>query len=262
MGDHHVPFQDHIDLLQFFLGNRDEIVERIQAVLNAQRKPIDYLQDGPLLFRHFEECFFTLAAITPAQSRLRAQLEEAHWAHGFKPRDLQGLHNGLVDPAELMIRGFYLWRQTRWPGRNGRIHYAHTLFNVYVIRCLELLSMRIWDAGASGASDRLAQVQGVLDQLWTIAPSDQPVLVGDARWLIQMAQSPATDDLGAYFDVAKHIERLSEEDRIAVHAAGVRMAAGHLRSQIRYYAIKKTVSLDEQSLVLSTRSSNALDFAL
>ena len=40
------------------------------------------------------------------------------------------------------------------------------------------------------------------------------------------------------------------------------MAAGHLRSQIRYYSMKKAVSLDEKSLVLSTRNSNALDFAL
>jgi hypothetical protein len=40
------------------------------------------------------------------------------------------------------------------------------------------------------------------------------------------------------------------------------MAAGHLRSQIRYASLKKTVSLDEKSLVLSTRNSNALDFAL
>ena len=89
------------------------------------------------------------------------------------------------------------------------------------------------------------------------------MLVRDARWLIQMAQSPATDDLGAYFDVAQHIaETLSDEDRIEIHKAGVRMAAGHLRSQIRYYAMKKAVSLEEQSLLLSTRNSNALDFAL
>jgi hypothetical protein len=40
------------------------------------------------------------------------------------------------------------------------------------------------------------------------------------------------------------------------------MAAGHLRSQIRYHSLKKAVSLDETSLVLSTRNSNALDFAL
>ena len=162
-----------------------------------------------------------------------------------------------------MIRGFHLWRQTRWPGRNGRVRYAHTLFNLYVIRCLELLSMRLWDVEASSAGDRLSHVQGVLDQLWKTTPADQPVLVRDARWLIQLAQSPATDDLGAYFEVAEKIaETLSEEDRIEIHKAGVRMAAGHLRSQIRYYSIKKAVSLDEKSLVLSTRNSNALDFAL
>ena len=191
----------------FFLAHRDDIVERIQGVLNAQRKPIEYLQDGSLLSRHFEDCFFTLTGVTHSQSRLRGQLEEAHWASGFRPRELPGLHNGLVDPAEMMIRGFHLWRQTRWPGRNGRVRYAHTLFNLYVIRCLELLSMRLWDAGSSSAGDRLSQVQGVLDQLWTTTPADQPVLVRDARWLIQMAQSPATDDLGAYFEVAEKSQR-------------------------------------------------------
>ena len=162
-----------------------------------------------------------------------------------------------------MIRAFHLWQQTRWPGRNGRVHYAHTLFNLYVIRCLELLSMRVWDDEASSAGDRLSHVQGVLDQLWTITPADQPVLVRDARWLIQMAQSPATDELGAYFDVAEKIaETLSEEDRIEIHKAGVRLAAGHLRSQTRYYSMKKAVPLNEKSLILSTRNTNALDFAL
>jgi hypothetical protein len=258
-----VPFQAHIELLQFFLAHRDDVVERIQAVLNAQRKPSEYLRDGSLLSRHFEDCFFTLAAVTHSQSRLRGQLEEAHWASGFRPREIPGLHNGLVDPAEMMIRGFHLWGQTRWPGRNGRVRYAHTLFNLYLIRCLELLSMRLWDAGSSSAGDRLSQVQGVLDQLWSITTADQPVLVRDARWLIQMAQSPATDELGAYFEVAAKIaETLPEQDRVQIHDAGVRMAAGHLRSQIRYYSMKKAVSLNEKSLVLSTRNSNALDFAL
>lgn len=258
-----VPFQAHIELLQFFLAHRDAIVERVQGVLNAQRRPIGYLQDGPLLSRHFEDCFFTVAGITHSQSRLRGQLEEAHWASGFKPREIPGLHNGLIEPAEMMLRGFHLWRQTRWPGRNGRVRYAHTLFNLYVIRCLSLLSMRQWDAGSSGAGERLSQVQGVLDQLWAATPADQPVLVRDARWLIQMAQSPATDELGAYFEVAEEIaETLPAADRLEIHKAGVRMAAGHLRSQIRYYAMKQEVSLDEKSLVLRTRSSNALDFAL
>ncbi|HEX5107266.1 MAG TPA: hypothetical protein VFV95_02410 [Vicinamibacterales bacterium] len=190
-------------------------------------------------------------------------MEAAHWASGFRPREIPGLHNGLIDPAEMMVRGFHLWQQTRWPGRNGRIRYAHTLFNLYVIRCLALLSMRSWDAGSTSAGDRLSDVQRLLDQLWTTSPPDQPVLVRDARWLIPMAQSPATDDLGAYFEVANKVaEAFSEEDRIEIHKAGVRMAGGHLRSQIRYYSMKKAVALDEKSLVLSTRNSNALDLAL
>ena len=258
-----VPFQAHIELLHFFLLRRDEIVERIQGVLNAQRKPTQYLQDGSLLSRHLEDCFFTLTGVTNSQSRLRGQLEDAHWASGFRPREIPGLHNGPADPAEMMMRVFYLWQRTRWPGRNGRVRYAHTLFNLYVIRCLELLSMRIWDAGASSAGSRLAQVQDVLDQLWRIKTAHQPVLVRDARWLIQTAQSLATDDLGAYFEVAERIaESLSEDDRIEIHKAGVRMAAGHLRSQIRYHSTKNAASLDEKNVVLSTRDSNALDFAL
>jgi hypothetical protein len=263
MGLAQVPFQAHIELLHFFLDHRDEIVESIQGVLNAQRKPTHYLQDGSLLSRHFEDCFFALTGVTASQWRLRGQLEEAHWASGFKPRDIPGLHNGPADPAEMMMRAFYLWRETRWPGRNGRVRYAHTLFNLYVIRCLELLSMRLWDAGAGGAGARLAQLQGVLDQLWKIKTPNQPVLVKDARWLIQTAQSLATDDLGAYFTVAAWIaESFSREDRIEIHRAGVRMAAGHLRSQLRYQSMKKAVSLDDKSLVLSSRDSNALDFAL
>ena len=258
-----MPFQAHVELLQYFLAHRTEIVERIEGLLNAQRKPAEYLRDGALLSRHFEDCFFTLTGITHSQSRFRGQLDDAHWAGGFRPRELPGLHNGLVDPAEMMIRGFHLWQQTRWPGRSGRLRYAHTLFNVYVIRRLELLSMRLWDAESSSAGDRLSQVQGVLDQLWTITPADQPGLVRDARWLIPLAQSPATDELKAYFDVAERVaETLSVADRIEIHKAGVRMAGGHLRSQIHYYSTKKGVSLDETGLVLSTRNSNALDFAL
>jgi hypothetical protein len=258
-----VPFQAHIELLEFFLTHRDVIVERIEGVLNAQRKPLEYLRAGSLLSRHFEECFFTLPGITRSQSRLQGQLDEAHWASGFRPRKLPGLYNSLVDPAEMMMRGFHLWRETRWPGRNGRVRYAHTLFNLYVMRCLELLSLHLWDDGAEGVNERLSHVQGVLDGLWKSSPADQPVLVRDARWLIQLAQSPATDDLGAYFETAQKIaETLSEEDRIEIHKAGVRMTGGHLRSQVRYHSTKKGVSLDEDGLILSTRYTNALDFAL
>src|SRR5262245_7145255 len=249
-----MSFQAHVELLQFFLAHRAEIVDRIEGVLNAQRKPIEHLRDSPALTRHFEDCFFTLAGVTHEQSRSRDQLQEAHWASGFRPRNIPGLHNGLIDPAEMMIRGFHLWQQTRWPGRNGRLHYAHTLFNLYVIRRLELLAMRLWETGSSSAGDRLSHAQSVIDQLWKDSPADQPVLVRDVRWLIQLAQSPATDDLGAYFDVAKHVaEAFSREDRIEIHKAGVRMAAGHLRSQIRYYYIKQVVPLHDETLPLRTR---------
>jgi hypothetical protein len=256
-----LPFQAHLELLQFFLAHRADIVERVQALLNAQRKPIEYLQDGSVLARHFEDCLFI--GTTQSQSLLRGQLEEAHWTSGFRPRELQGLHNGLIDPAEMMVRGFHLWQQTRWPGRNGRVRYAHTLVNLYVVRCLELLSMRLWDEGSGSPGDRLAALQGVLDRLWQTDPADQPVFVRDARWLIPLTQSPATDDLGAYFDVAERVaQTLPEADRIEIHQASVRMAGGHLRSQIRYHSVKKGVSIDEHSLVLNTRNTNALDFAL
>ncbi len=248
------PFQAHLELLQLFLTQRDAIVERIEELLNAQRKPTEYLQHGPLLARHFEECF---------PSRLAGQLEDAHWAGGFRPRDIPGLHNGPADPAELMMRAFYMWQQTRWPGRNGRLRYAHTLFNLYVLRCLELLSMRVWDEGSSGAGGRLAQIQDVLDRLWRLRTPEQPPLVRDARWLIPLAQCLATDGLDAYFDVAARVAAsFADDDRIEIHKASVCMAGGHLRSQIRYHATKRGTSLDEAGVILSTRDTNALDFAL
>jgi hypothetical protein len=258
-----VPFRAHVELLQLFLDHREEIVEKIQGLLNAQSKPGEYLRDDRLLSRLFEDCFFTLTAITHNSSHLRGQLQQAHWAGGFRPRDMPELHNDLIDPAQMMIRGFHLWRQTRWPGRNGRVRYAHTLFNLYLIRCLELLIMRVWDAGTDPAGARLTQVQGLLDELWKGSPADQPVLARDARWLIPLAQSPTTDELAPYFAVLEQIaESLAEEDRIEIHKASVQMAGGHLRSQLRHYCIKERVSLDEKRLVLTTRNSNALDFAV
>ena len=291
------PFRAHLQLLQLFLAHRDQVVEGIQGLLNAQRSPAQYLQDRELLARRFEDCFFTLAALTREQSGLRGRLQAAHRAGGFRPQDIPGLHNDLTDPVEMMIRGFSFWQQTRWPGRSGRAHYAQTLFNLYLIRCLQLLSMRVWDAGmedaslgAAGpadvglggagrrdagvvdagsrdaggsASDRLALVQDALDRLWEINPVDQPRLVRDARWLIPLAQSPANTDLAPYFEVAARIaETLTEADRIEIHKAGIRMAGGHLRSQLRHYNQTRGESLADTSLILRTRRSNALDFAM
>ena len=258
-----MPFQAHVELLELFLARRDELVERIQALLNAQRQPVQYLRDRRRLARHFEDCFYTLRGVTPEQARLRGRLEEAHWTRGFKPREIPGMHNDLVDPAEMMRRAFYLWQQTRWPGRSGRDRYALTLFNLYLIRQLALLGMRAWDDGASPAGERLAQIQSLLDRLSSGVPADQPVFVRDARWLIPVAQSPATDDLAPYFEVADEIAAaFSADDRLEIQMAVVRMAGGHLRSYLHYYITQKGVPLDDSRLVQITRKANALDYSL
>ena len=258
-----VPFRAHVELLQRFVVQRAEIVESIQGLLNAQRKPAEYLQDRALLSRELADCFFTLPAIGGDAARLGDQLEQAHWACGFRPRRMPGIPNDLVDPADMMMRGFHFWQQTRWPGRNARLRYAHTLFTLFVLRRLALLTMRLWDAGEDGAHDRLAQLQGVLDRLCRSAPADQPRFVRDVRWLIPVAQSPTTDELSPYFDVARAVaESLPDADRIEIHKASVDMAGGHLRSQLLHCSTDRGVPLEEHGLVLSTRNSNALDFAM
>jgi hypothetical protein len=261
------PFHAHIELLQLFLARRVEIVERIEQLVNAQRKPAQYLKDASLLRRHFDDCLFTLAGVSREQLRLKSQLEEAHWASGFKPRQSPGMYNDLVDPAEMMVRGFYLWQQTHWPGHNGRVRFAHTLFHLYVIHKLALLSMRLWDGSSSDVSDeaenRLSQIQSVLDPLWKTSPPDQPVLVRDARWLIPMAMSPTTNELYGYFVVVENIAAtLSEEDRVEIQKATVQLAGGHLRTQLRHVSVKRGVSLEDNGLIRSTRTTNALDLAL
>ena len=67
------PFGEYVGLFQLFLAHREEITGQIQALLNAQRKPAQYLTDGALLLRHFEDCCFGLDAVTAAQRQLRGQ---------------------------------------------------------------------------------------------------------------------------------------------------------------------------------------------
>ena len=77
-----VPFQANVELLRLYLRHREEIVESIETVLNAQRKPIGYLRDHSLLSRHFEDCFFARTAATASQTRLRA-----NWKKRIGPGD-------------------------------------------------------------------------------------------------------------------------------------------------------------------------------
>ena len=235
----------NVELLRLVLVHREEIVETLEGILNALRKVRS--PEPSLLARQFEECF----------SGAAGQLEAAYCASGFKPRRVEGISNDLIDPAELMLRGVYCWQQTHWPGRGGRRHYAHTLFNLYVLRCLQFLSLRIWED-----SGGLAEIQSVLDALWKTSPAGQPALMRDARWLIPMAQSLITDELAPYFDVAEQVTQLPEADACEIWRAHVRMLGGHLTSQIRHYCTRDGLPMDEPSVVLRTRNSNALDFAL
>jgi hypothetical protein len=78
-----------------------------------------------------------------------------------------------------------------------------------------------------------------------------------------LAQSLITDDLAPYFEVSRQVtETLQEADRLEIRKAHVRMLGGHLTSQIRYYCTKDGVPVNDHSVVVRTRTSNALDFAL
>ncbi len=103
----------------------------------------------------------------------------------------------------------------------------------------------------------------MLDALWKATPAQQPVFVRDARWLIPVAHSYATDELSPYFEVAREIaDAFSEHDRLEIQKAIVRMAGGHLRSYLHYYITQKRVPLDDGRLVQITRKANALDYSL
>lgn len=257
-----LPFQAHVELLQHFIAHRAALVERLQGLLNAHQAPPHLLQDRLLLGREFEDCFFATAGLTRQQIALRGKLQEAHWAEGFRPRKMPGIPNEMFDPADMMSRAFILWGSTRWPGRNGRVRFAQTLFSLYLVRCVTLLAMRAWDEGQADASARLGQLRHLLDELWHSSPADQPVLVRDPRWLIPVAQSPTTDDLGAYFRVAQKLaDSLDEGERLEIHRATVVMAGGHLRSQLRYFNMQGR-ALGDPALLLDTRRSNALDCAM
>lgn len=255
-----VAFREHVELLRLFLARREAIAGEIEALLNGLRKPSWPAQDSAALARQFEDRFFAQAA---SGGHLRGQLEAAYWAAGFKPRQVQHLYNDLIAPAEMALRAVHCWQRTHWPGRNGRMHYGQTLFNLYVLRHLQFLSLRLWDDGASGAGARLVELQGVLDDLWRSSPSNQPALLRDARWLIPLAQSLITDELAPYFETGRRAaEELPAPDALEVQRAHVRMLGGHLTSQIRYYCTKDGLPIGHPSVALRTRNTNALDFAL
>ena len=107
---------------------------------NAQNGDRESITDA------FDGCFFESPAISRHLSRLKGQLDAAHLADGFEPARQDGYSRGL-DPAELVLRACHHWETTRWPGTNGRLVYAQSLYAVFVMHQLEQLSLRIWDEG-------------------------------------------------------------------------------------------------------------------
>ena len=270
-------FSGHIALLEQFLSSRQAIVDGLERHLfgargkaNAENGDRDSIADS------FNGCFFESPAISPHLSHLKGQLDAAHLADGFEPARQDGYARGL-DPVELVLRAYHHWDSSRWPGRNGRLVFAESLYAVFVLHQLELLSLRIWDEGSDRpwaighrpsskydlAAERLQHVQRLLDWLNEGSPSAPAIrMVRDARWLIQTAQSPLTRHVRPYFIIAGQVSGLDEEARLEIHKAGAVLAGGHLRSQLRHLSWRTGWAFDDPRLLALTRSSNSMDMGL
>ena len=83
------------------------------------------------------------------------------------------------------------------------------------------------------------------------------------RWLVQTAQGPLTKHLEPYFRIAAHIAgSFTEPVRLGLHAAGAKLAGGHLRSQLRYRALENNQQIDGPVNLAIARNSNSMDVAL
>ncbi len=255
-------FSDHLALVDRFLHQRQDIVDRIErTLLNVRDKDTSRRRDRPFFERSFDACFFGLAGLPPELSRLKGQLAAKHLADGFEPVATENAFVNELDPLELILRAYQHWGHHRWPGRSGRLRYAETLYAVFMFRLLEGLSLRIWDERVEDAADRLDDLQRRLDRL--NGPESPAVFLRDAAWLIQTAQGPLTKHLKPYLDIADRIAAsLHGPRRLALHNAGARLAGGHLRSQRRYRVWQTGQPLDDPRNLAFTRNSNALDGAL
>jgi hypothetical protein len=256
-----VSFSAHVALLTELLNRHQAIVERIESrLLNVQGKDAARTRSREYFDRTLGSCFYDTPGLPPALSGLKGQLLASHVADGFEPVVLDGAAHTL-DPLELILRAYDIWEHARWPGRNGRLAYARVLFGVFLLRQLEALSLRIWDDDAAPAGERLGTVQGLLDRLNDLV-GPRP-LIRDARWLIQTAQGPLTRDLAPYFRIAGKIAgSFTGHHGLELHAAGVKLAGGHLRSQLRHRSAELNLPLDDPDVLAVTRNSNSMDAAL
>jgi len=267
------PFSDHIALLEQFLKGRTAIVGGLERQLfSARGKAHAGSGDRESIADILDACFFESPTISRHLSGLKGQLDAAHLTDGFEPARQDGYSRAL-DPVELALRACRYWDSTRWPGTNGRLAFAQSLYAVFILRQLEHLSVRIWDEGPDRpssivdrpssnkdqAEERLRDVQHLLDRL----NAEKIQMVRDARWLIQTAQGPLTRHVEPYFIKAANISgSFTDTDRIEIHKAGAVLAGGHLRSQLRHLSFRTGWAFDDPQLLALTRSSNSMDMAL
>jgi hypothetical protein len=256
-------FSDHVSLLEQFLAGREAIVDSLERQLfSARGKANAQNGDRESIADILSVCFFESPAISRHLSRLHGLLDAAHLADGFEPARQDGYSRGL-DPVELVLRACHHWDSNRWPGRNGRLVFAQSLYTVFILQQLEHLSLRLWDEGNDRAAERLQHVQRVLDLLNEGGRSAHAIRpVRDGRWLIQTAQGPLTRHVRPYFIKAGLVSTLKSEARLEIHRAGAVLAGGHLRSQLRHLSRRTGWAFDDPQLVALTRSSNSMDMAL
>jgi hypothetical protein len=254
------PFSRYIAVLEQFLAGRRDIVDDIERrLLNVRGKRAGQHSDRGSLDGMLNSCFVESPAGAHDALRLKGQLAAAHLSDGFETTSGDGYSREL-DPVELILRARHEWDRDRWPGRNGRIAYAQSLYAVFILRELEHLSLRIWDEGNDMAAERLREVQRILDRLNTTVVAPR---VRDARWLIQTAQGPLTRHLKPYFTIAGLISGfLAPAERTEIHKAGAVLAGGHLRSQLHHRSRETGWAFDDPQLLALTRLSNSMDMAL
>ena len=256
-----VSFSAHVALLNELLTRHHAIVDQIEGrALNVQGKDTARIRSREYFDQVFSSCFYDTPGLPRHLSGLKGQLLAAHIADGFEPVVLDGAAHTL-DPLELILRAYDIWEHARWPGRNGRLSYARVLFGVFLLRQLEALSLRIWDDDEALAGERLGTLQGLLDRLNDLV--GPRLLIRDAGWLIQTAQGPLTRHLAPYFRIAEKIARsFAGKHWLDLHVAGVKLAGGHLRSQLRHRSSELTLPVDDPDVLAVTRNSNSMDAAL
>ena len=272
------PFSDHAGLLEQFLADRQAIAGELERRLfSARGKAAAQSGDRDFVAEIFAASFFESTANSRHLTHLQGQLDAAHVADGFEPARHDGYSREL-DPVELILRACHYWDSTRWPGTKVRLAYAQSLYAVFILRQLERLSVRIWDPSSPStllgtgpstagpgneAAQRLQHVQRLLDILNAAGQTAHEIrLVRDARWLIQTAQGPLTRHVTPYFAKAADVSALPTDIKLEIHQAGVVLAGGHLRSQLRHLASRTGWAFDDPQLAALTRSSNSMDIAL